>query len=40
MKPCQVDWWKLVILEKIYSVEEKISYFIENYTEWEAYMLI
>ena len=28
MKPCQLDWQKLVILEKIYSVEEKTSHFI------------
>ena len=40
MKPCQMDWRKLVGLEKMYSVEEKISYFIENQTEWETYMLI
>ena len=25
MKPCQVDWWKLVIQEKIQSVKEKSS---------------
>ena len=30
MKPCQVDWQKLVIHEKIYSVKEKSSCFIEN----------
>ena len=30
MKPCQLDWQKLVILKKIYPVEEKTSYFIEN----------
>ena len=29
MKPCQLDWQKLVILEKIYSVEEKTSYFTD-----------
>ena len=40
MKPCQLDWQKLVILEKIYSVVEKISHFIENQAEWETYMLI
>ena len=28
MKPCQVDWQKLVIYEKIYSVEEKSSCFM------------
>ena len=33
MKPCQMDWQKLVVLEKMYSIEEKISYFIENQTE-------
>ena len=27
MKPCQVDWQKLVIQEKIYSVNEKSSCF-------------
>ena len=27
MKPCQVDWQKLVIHEKIYSVTEKSSCF-------------
>ena len=31
MKPCELDWQKLVILEKIYSVEEKISHFIKKY---------
>ena len=30
MKPCQVGWRKLVIHEKISSVEEKSSYFKEN----------
>ena len=38
MKPCQVFWQKLVIQEKIYSVKEKSSCFIENQTEWEVYM--
>ena len=32
MKPCLLDWQKLVILKKIYPVEEKTSYFIENQT--------
>ena len=33
MKPCQMDWRKLVVLEKMYSVKENISHFIENQTE-------
>ena len=32
MKPCQLDWQKLVILKKIYPVEEKTSYFIAGIT--------
>ena len=30
MKPCQLDWWKLVLWEKICSVIEKISVPIEK----------
>ena len=44
MKPCQMDWQKLVVLEKMYSVKENISHFIENYScygtkipHWTAY---
>ena len=38
MKPCQVDLQNLVIQEKIYSVKDKSSRFIENQTEWKVYM--
>ena len=30
-KPCQLDGQKIVILKKIYPVEEKTSYFMELY---------
>ena len=30
MKPCQLDWQKLVFHEKICSVIEKLSFLIEN----------
>ena len=38
MKPCLLDWWKLVFLTKFYSVIVKLSFDIEKQTEWEPYI--